>query len=201
MMLEPELKEQLNTIFANLQAEFVFDITVSAQHPNRKELLELLDDVTASSPRITSRVSEGEGITFVICKEGKPSGIKFRGVPGGHEFSSLLLAILNLDGKGKNFPDERISHRVSALKGPIHLSTYVMLDCTICPDIVQALNMMTILNSNITHETVIGDCFQGEMRWMKIARVPAIVAGTELLHVGTIDLEELLTVLEAKYNG
>ena len=85
-------------------------------------------------------------------KNGHKTGITFRGVPNGHEFTSLLLAILNLDGKGKNFPDEQVCNRVKALKGPIRLTTYVSLTCTNCPDVVQALNAMTTLNEAITHE-------------------------------------------------
>ena len=69
------------------------------------------------------QVSDGEGLEFILLKDGAKTGIKFRGVPNGHEFTSLLLAILNSDGKGKNFPDESICNRVKALNGPIHLTT------------------------------------------------------------------------------
>ena len=75
----------------------------------------------------------------------------------------MLLAILNLDGKGKNFPDEAVCNRVKALKGPIHLTTYVSLTCTNCPDVVQALNTMTTLNPAITHEMVDGALYQDEV--------------------------------------
>ena len=88
------------------------------------------------------RVSDGVDWNSFI-KDGAKTGIKFRGVPNGHEFTSLLLAILNSDGKGKNFPDESICNRVKALNGSIHLTTYVSLTCTNCPDVVQALNAMT----------------------------------------------------------
>ena len=73
-------------------------------------------------------VNEGSGLKFTIGKNGKPTEITFRAIPNGHEFTSLLLAILNLDGKGKNFPDEAVCNRVKALKGPIHLVTYVSLN-------------------------------------------------------------------------
>ena len=125
-MLEPALKEQLKGIFAGLEADFTFDISVSASHESRAELLELLSDV-AESDHITCMVNEGSGLKFTIGKNGKPTEITFRAIPNGHEFTSLLLAILNLDGKGKNFPDEAVCNRVKALKGPIHLVTYVSL--------------------------------------------------------------------------
>ena len=105
-MLEPALKEQLKGIFAGLEADFTFDISVSASHESRAELLELLSDVAECSDHITCMVNEGSGLKFTIGKNGKPTEITFRAIPNGHEFTSLLLAILNLDGKGKNFPDE-----------------------------------------------------------------------------------------------
>ena len=135
-MLESALKEQLKGIFAGLEANFTFDISVSSSHENKTELLELLGDVADCSDHITCVVNEGNALKFTLLKNGDRIGITFRGIPNGHEFTSLLLAILNLDGKGKNFPDEAVCNRVKALKGPIHLTTYVSLTCTNCPDVV-----------------------------------------------------------------
>lgn len=117
-MLDSALKEQLKDIFAGLGANFTFDINVSSQHEDRNELLELLEDVAACSDHLTCSVNEGDGLEFTILKNGARTGITFRGIPNGHEFTSLLLAILNLDGKGKNFPDEGVCNRVKALKVP-----------------------------------------------------------------------------------
>ncbi len=198
-MLETALKEQLRSIFSALEAEFTFDISASSQHANRSELLELLQDVASCSEHIDCRVKEGESLEFTIWKNGEETGIKFRGIPNGHEFTSLLLALLNLDGKGKNFPDENVCNRVKALKGPIHLSTYVSLTCTNCPDVVQALNAMTTLNGGITHEMVDGALFQEEVEALRIQGVPSVFADGKLLHVGRADFGELLAKLEAHY--
>ena len=198
-MLEPALKEQLKGIFAGLEADFTFDISVSASHESRAELLELLSDVAECSDHITCVVDEGSGLKFTIGKNGKPTGITFRAIPNGHEFTSLLLAILNLDGKGKNFPDEAVCNRVKALKGPIHLVTYVSLTCTNCPDVVQALNAMTTLNPFITHEMVDGALYQDEVDALKIQGVPSVFADGKLLHVGRGEFGELLAKLEAQY--
>lgn len=199
MRLEPELKEQLRGIFAGLEAHFTLDISASLQHENRNELLELLEDVAICSDHIACRVSEGDGLQFTLFKEGLKTGITFRGIPNGHEFTSLLLAILNLDGKGKNFPDEGVCNRVKALRGPIHLTTYVSLTCTNCPDVVQALNAMTTLNPGITHEMVDGALYQGEVAAKKIQAVPSVYADGKLLHVGRGEFGELLAKLEAQY--
>ena len=145
------------------------------------------------------RVSDGDGLEFILLKDGAKTGIKFRGVPNGHEFTSLLLAILNSDGKGKNFPDESICNRVKALNGSIHLTTYVSLTCTNCPDVVQALNAMTTLNPQIHHEMVDGAINQAEVDALKIQGVPSVFADGKLIHVGRGEFGELLSKLEAQY--
>lgn len=198
-MLESALKEQLKGIFADLGAYYIFDISVAKQHESRTELVELLEDVASCSDHLSCRISEGEGLEFILLKDGAKTGIKFRAVPNGHEFTSLLLAILNLDGKGKNIPDESIQNRVRALNGPIHLTTYVSLTCTNCPDIVQALNVMATLNPRICHETVDGAINQEEVDALKIQGVPSVFADGQLIHVGRGEFGELLAKLEERY--
>jgi alkyl hydroperoxide reductase subunit F len=198
-MLDTSLKEQLQTLFTDLNAHYVLDVAVSSQHESREELLELLNDFAACSDKISIRLREGKGLEFSLLKNGENTGIKFRGIPNGHEFTSLLLAILNCDGKGKNFPDEAITKRVKALKGNISLTTYVSLSCTNCPDVVQALNLMALLNENIRHEMVDGAINQEEADALKIQAVPAVYADGQLLHVGRSDFGELLNKLEARY--
>ena len=119
--------------------------------------------------------------------------------PTGHEFSSLLLAVLNADGQGKNFPDRSVCDRVRALNGPIRLTTDVSLTCTNCPDVVQALNAMVTLNPGVEHETVDGAIHQAEVAALNVQGVPSVFADGELLHVGRGDFGELLAKLEARY--
>lgn len=198
-MLDQALKEQLKSIFATLESHFTFDVTISPTHESKDELVGLLSDVADSSSKISLQVQDGEGLAFSILKNDINTNIKFRGVPNGHEFTSLLLAILNADGKGKNLPDETITKRIQALKGPIHLTTYVSLTCTNCPDVVQALNAITTLNKNISHEMVDGAINQAEVDALKLHGVPAVFADGELLHSGRSDFGELLAKLEAEY--
>lgn len=198
-MLDTSLKDQLKNIFAGLEAQYTLDAIVSSQHENRQELAEMLADVAECSAKITYRMKEGKELEFSILKNEQPTGIKFRGVPNGHEFTSLLLAILNADGKGKNFPDETTCNRVKALKGSINLTTYVSLTCTNCPDVIQALNAMTTLNPRIHHEMVDGALYQDEVDALKIQGVPAVFADGKLLHVGRGEFGELLNKLEARY--
>ena len=111
-MLTSELKEQVKTIFAHLEADYIFDITASQHHDSFVELTELLKDVADCSEKITCRVKDGSALEFAILKNQKETGIRFRGVPNGHEFTSLLMAILNSDGKGKNIPDEAVCKQI-----------------------------------------------------------------------------------------
>lgn len=198
-MLDSAMKDQLSGIFAGLTAEYIFDITVAPEHDSRQELLGLLNDVASCSDKLSTRLTDGEGLEFSLLKNGEKTGIKFRGVPNGHEFTSLLLAILNSDGKGKNIPDESICNRVKALNGPVKLTTYVSLTCTNCPDVVQALNTMATLNPEISHEMVDGAINQGEVDAMKVQGVPSVFADGKLIHVGRGDFGELLAKLEAQY--
>lgn len=200
-MLDTSLIEQLKGIFANLDSQYTFDIYVAANHESRNELINLLEDVASTSDKLSCKINEGQRLEFSILKDGVNTNIKFRGIPNGHEFTSLLLAILNSDGKGKNFPDEFIINRVKALKGDIKLTTYVSLTCTNCPDIVQALNLMCILNPSISHEMVDGALNQEEVDALKIQGVPAVFHEGKLLHSGRGEFGELLTKLEEKFGS
>lgn len=200
-MLEDALKNQLKTVFADLDSRYVLDISVAAGHESRGELLELLGDVASCSDKITCRVNEGEALSFAILKDGMPTGIVFRAVPNGHEFTSLLLAVLNSDGKGKNFPDAEVRRRIAALKGPVRITTYVSLTCTNCPDVVQALDLMAILHKDFVHEIVDGAIYEKEVEELKIQGVPAVFADGELIHAGRGDLGELLGKLETHYGS
>lgn len=139
-------------------------------------------------------------VRFDILKDGVPTGIRFRAVPGGHEFSSLVLAILNADQKGK-LPDPDITERIRALRGPIEVRTYVSLSCTNCPDVVQALNVMALLHGDLEHETIDGELCEDEVRRLGIQGVPSVVVLDRVIHVGRASLGDLLEALEERFPG
>ncbi|MDR1380342.1 MAG: alkyl hydroperoxide reductase subunit F, partial [Tannerella sp.] len=198
-MLDNSLKEQVKSIFENLSSSYIFDVYTADGHESRGELLELLEETAACSEKLQVRTNRGDGLEFYLLKDGVRTGIKFRMVPNGHEFSTLLLAVLNCDGKGKNFPDGFIQNRVKALNGNIHITTYISLTCTNCPDVAQALNLMSLINPNIRHEMVDGAINREEVERLKIQGVPAVFADGELVHSGKAGFGELLDRLEAKY--
>ncbi|MDR2497809.1 MAG: alkyl hydroperoxide reductase subunit F [Tannerellaceae bacterium] len=200
-MLDFETKDQVRNIFASLKGEYIFNATIPPQHESGEELLSLLTDVADCSDKISVLTSGGPALGFALLKNGQDTGIRFRGIPSGHEFSSLLLAVLNCDGLGKNIPDEGICQRITGLKGKIELTTYVSLTCTNCPDVVQTLNLMAILNENIVHEMVDGSLFEEEVNALRIQAVPSVYADGKLIHAGRAGLGELLSKLETIYGS
>lgn len=202
-MLDASIIQQVTSIFLNLDAQYTLLARISPLREEGTQMAEFLRDFATSSPKITIDIVEAEGdsLSFELLKNNMPTGVAFRGIPNGHEFTSLLLAILNADGKGKNLPDEGIARRVRALHGEINLQTYISLTCTNCPDVVQALNIFALLNPNIKHEMVDGALFQREVEAKGVQAVPSVFADGELLHVGRSSLGELLDKLESRYGS
>lgn len=200
-MLDIELKNQLKGIFSTLEGKYTLLIKTSTSHEKYSELVEMLTDFADCSVNIDSRIEEGEALEFSILKDNSETGIAFRAVPGGHEFTSLILAVLNADGKGKNLPDEFTTSRIKALNSPIKLTTYMSLSCTNCPDIVQALNIVALLNDGITHEAVDGALYEEEVNSLNVQAVPTVFADGEQFHVGRGGIVDLLDKLEVKYGS
>ena len=200
-MLDSTILQQVTEIFRNLEADYTFRISYAPLREESSQLIEFLNDLASTSPHLNIEKYEAEGNTlcFALLKNGKETGITFRGIPNGHEFTSLLLAVLNADGKGKNLPDEGIARRIQALQGDIRLQTYVSLTCTNCPDVVQTFNIMALYNPNIRHEMVDGALFQDEVNRLNVQSVPSVFANGKLLHVGRGSLGELLEKLEAAF--
>ena len=130
-MLDKDIISQVKTVFASLGSDFVFRLSGDPSLPKTKEMLEFLTDVVSCSPRLAVEMTDMPEVSPVFPFGAMaPHGITFRCIPGGHEFTSLLLAVLNADGKGKNLPDEATASRIKSLKGEIEISVFVSLDCT-----------------------------------------------------------------------
>ncbi len=155
-MLDAGMLEQLKGVFARLENSVTLEVG-SSSHADQRTLDTLVDQLASISEKI--RIERAESASTeprlrIPSQRGRGS-IEFRGVPGGHEFTSLVLAILNTDGKGK-LPDSGIQHRIQALKGPVHVKTFMSLTCENCPDVVQALNLMAALHADFRHEVIDG---------------------------------------------
>lgn len=198
-MLGTEMREQLRNLFHDLQAEITFTI-LDSSHTAQGELEEILNELVSTSEKLKiKKVSESASVpSFYLAKNGIKKGIAFRGIPNGHEFSSLILAILNIDGRGK-LPDLNIQKRIQNLAGPITLKTYISLSCENCPDVIQALNQMSLYHEDFTHEMVDGALVENEVEALNIQGVPSIVSNGTLLHSGKANFLDLLTKLEVYF--
>jgi alkyl hydroperoxide reductase subunit F len=198
-MLDQEIIEQLSGHFAALSQSYVLSLSPS-DHAQQGELRALLESLATTSTKLTV-IEQGprvSGLQFDLLRDSAPTGIRFRGIPGGHEFTSLVLAILNADGKGR-LPDEATQRRIRRLRGPIDLVTYVSLSCTNCPDVVQALNQMAVIHGDLRHTMVDGGLSPDEVSRRGIQAVPAVFAGEKLVHVGKTTVAELIDVLEEHF--
>jgi NADH-dependent peroxiredoxin subunit F len=195
-MLDQGIKDQLRTHFADLSATVTLALFAS-DHPKQAELREMLVEIASCGDKVafTELAQSTSGVQFDVLRDGQPTGIRFRAVPGGHEFTSLIVAVLNAGGKGK-LPDEGVQRRVRALKGPVRLRTYVSLSCTNCPDVVQALNQLALIHADFRHETIDGELAEADIGALGIQGVPAVVNGNAIVHVGRANLAELLETLE-----
>lgn len=198
-MFDKDTLAQLAQYFAPLKKQYTLRLSTQSSHPHYSEAQEMLSEIASTSEQITSAfVETPEGFVIELLIDGNPVGVSFRGIPGGHEFTSLLLAILNSDGIGKNIPDAGVQARIKALATPAEVRTYVSLSCTNCPDVVQTLNLIALLNSNISHAMVDGSYFPEEVESLGIASVPTVMLGDKVIHVGRGDLATLLNKLEAE---
>jgi len=196
-MLDQALNDQVKTVFSGLEDDYRFVVEAQA-HPAREELLSLLRDVASTSAKLSVEERPAHGLQFTIQKNGKPLPLLFKGIPGGHEFTTLILAVLHADGKGK-WPDKAVQNRIKALNGPIRLTSYISQSCVNCPDVVQSLNQMALIHTDFSHTMVEGTHFQNEIAQRKVQGVPAVFAGDILLHAGKADLAQLLEALEAHF--
>ena len=196
-MLDKEIKDQLQSVFSLLEGNYVLVAKVAAGHPSKKEFIDLIEAVANCSSHLNYREEEGDSPSLTILDDkGNFAPFEFRAIPTGHEFSSLILAILNFAGKGKNIPDDFIQQRIKELKGEHLLKTYISLTCTICPGVVQALNLIAIINPRVQHEIIDGGINVQEVETLGIQGVPSVYCENKLLHVGKANLATLLEKLE-----
>jgi alkyl hydroperoxide reductase subunit F len=200
-MLDAAIKTQLQDVYASLESSLTLRV-LSSTHDKQDELVSMLNDIASTSSKINvDVVSEtSEYPRFFLDKDGTPTGIAFTGIPGGHEFTSLVLALLNADGKGK-LPDEDTLKRVSRLKGAIHLRTFISLSCENCPEVVQALNVMALNHDNFEHEMIDGDVAIGDVEGLNLQGVPSVMSGNDLVSSGKVNFSDLLDRLESHFGA
>ncbi len=196
-MLDASLLAQLTTHFEKITrpVELVSSLD---DGPTSARLAELLDEIAAQSDRITVRRADDDARrpSFRVERVGTDVSVAFAGLPLGHELTSLVLAILQVGGRPSTASAE-VVHQIEQIEGPHHFETYFSQSCQNCPDVVQALNLMSILNPNISHTAIDGASFQDEVDARQVMAVPAVFLDGELWGSGRMSLEQIVTRLDA----
>lgn len=194
-MLDTNLKQQLNGYLQYIVNPI--EISVSGNDSDKSaELLALASEIAEMSPKIS--LTDGTNArkpSMSIAPQGQAPRVHFAGIPMGHEFTSLVLALLQSGGHPSK-ADPAVLEQVKNLKGEFHFETYISLSCHNCPDVVQALNLMSTLNPGITHTMIDGALFQDEVNERQIMAVPNVYLNGQPFSQGRISLEEIVAKLD-----
>ncbi|WLG93900.1 alkyl hydroperoxide reductase subunit F [Pseudomonas sp. Z1-14] len=195
-MLDANLKAQLKSYLERVTQpiEIVASLDDGAKS---QEMLALLKDVASLSNQITllDNGTDARKPSFSLNRPGADISLRFAGIPMGHEFTSLVLALLQVGGHPSKASVEVIE-QIRSLKGEFNFETYFSLSCQNCPDVVQALNLMAVLNPNIRHVAIDGALFQAEVDERQIMAVPSIYLNGVNFGQGRMGLEEILAKID-----
>ncbi|GAA4418531.1 alkyl hydroperoxide reductase subunit F [Advenella faeciporci] len=195
-MLDANIKTQLKTYLAMVSQpiEIVASLDDGAKS---KELKELLQEIASVSDRVTlnEQGTDSRKPSFTINRPGTDISVQFAGIPMGHEFTSLVLALLQVGGHPIKL-DEAVIEQIRNLDGDYKFETYFSLSCQNCPDVVQALNVMSIINPRIKHVAIDGALFQDEVDSRQIMSVPTMFLNGESFGQGRSSVEEILAKLD-----
>ncbi len=195
-MLDAGLKTQLSTYLQNLRQpiELVATLDDSAGSAEMKALLE---DIVATSDKVSLNLTgdDARKPSFAITRAANDADVRFAGLPLGHEFTSLVLALLHVGGHPPRL-DAEVIERIKALDGDYRFETYFSQSCQNCPDVVQALNTMSALNPRIRHVAIDGALFKAEVEAREVMAVPTILLNGQPFGQGRMDVEQILAKLD-----
>jgi alkyl hydroperoxide reductase subunit F len=200
-MLDADLKSELQGYLTRISQPVEIIAAVDGGDKSR-EMIELLHDIESLSGLLS--VVQGDEAqlkpSFALRGPGAATRVCFAGVPLGHEFSSLVLALLQAGGYPPKL-DDAVAAQIRALDGDFYFETFVSLSCQSCPDVVQALNTMAALNPGIRHTMIDGAVFQEEVERRQVLAVPAVFLNGKPFGQGRMELAEILLKLDAGATG
>lgn len=198
-MLDANLKDQLKAYLEKLQQPIEL-VAAYDDSDKAKELKELLEEIEPLSDKIGLRTEDRQDVrrpSFAIQRVGSDVAVRFAGIPMGHEFTSLVLALLQVGGHPSKASREVIE-QIQSLDGEYEFETFFSLSCQNCPDVVQALNLMSVLNPKIKHTAIDGALFQDEVEQKEVMAVPSVFLNGEPWSQGRMTLEEIVSRLDSK---
>jgi len=193
-MLDAEIKSQLNQYLALMEGDVVLKVSAGSDNVS-KEMLDLLDEVSSMSSKISVEKTELRRTpSFSVNRVGEDTGVIFAGIPLGHEFSSFILALLQVSGRAPKV-DQKVIEQMKSINGEYHFESYISLSCHNCPEVVQSLNLLSILNPGITHTMIDGAAYKEEAESKNVQAVPSVFLNGEFFAGGRLTLEEILAKL------
>ncbi|HCV53074.1 MAG TPA: alkyl hydroperoxide reductase subunit F, partial [Exiguobacterium sp.] len=194
MALAPDIKAQLAQYLELLEGDLVLAVSAGTDAVSL-EMSALVEEIASMTPRISvEQASLPRTPSFTVNRVGETSGITFAGIPLGHEFTSLVLALLQVSGRAPKV-DADVIKQIQGIQETYHFESYISLSCHNCPDVVQALNVMSVLNPNISHTMIDGAAFKEEVEQKEIMAVPTVFVNGEAFGNGRMSLEEILAKL------
>jgi alkyl hydroperoxide reductase subunit F len=197
-MLDANLKQQLQAYLGRMTQPIEIVATLDSSDA-AGEMRELLDELSTLSSLITLRQHEADGSvrapSFSVSRVGADMGIRFAGIPMGHEFTSLVLALLQAGGHPPK-ADAAVVEQIKTLDGDFDFEVYISLSCQNCPDVVQALNLMAVLNPRVRATMIDGALFQAEVESKQIMAVPTVHLNGRPFGQGRMSVEEILAKLD-----
>ena len=198
-MLDTNIKNQLTSHFASITSPV--ELLIALDDSNKStELKNLANDLASLSDKFSVRDNPNQDVrrpSMVVSSPINNTQITFAGVPMGHEFTSLILALLHTGGHPSKASETEIE-QIKSLPGPLNFEVYISLSCQTCPQVVQALNLMAAHNENITATMIDGALFQDEVNERNILAVPAVYLNGELFSQGAVNLTDILNKVDTK---
>lgn len=192
MALDADIKQQLTQYLQLLESDVVITVSVDSSSAS-SDMLGFLNEIVSMSPRL--KLEQRNLVRTPSFRVG--SRVTFAGIPMGHEFTSFIMALLQVSGRKPKI-DDKVIDQIKSIKGSYDFVTYVSLSCHNCPDVVQALNIMSVLNQNITHTMVDGGVFQKEVEDNNIMAVPSVYMNGNMFGAGRMMIEEILAKMGSK---
>lgn len=194
MILDAEIKQQLAGYLELMENDVLIKVSAADDSVSR-DMEALIGELASMSSKIkVEKASLSRTPSFSINRPDEDTGIVFAGIPLGHEFSSLVLALLQVSGRAPKV-DPGVIERIKRLNGEYRFETYISLSCNNCPEVVQALNLMSILNKKISHTMIDGAVYKDEVESKDIMAVPSVYLNGEFFAGGRMDVEEILNKL------
>lgn len=194
MALDQDIKNQLEQYLQMLEGDIVLKVSAGSDDAST-EMLALVEEIASMSSQITLEKTQlSRTPSFSVNRVGEDTGVIFAGTPLGHEFTSLVLALLQVSGRAPKV-EQSVIDQIKSIQGEYTFETYISLSCHNCPDVVQALNLMSVLNPGISHTMIDGAAFKEEVERKEIMSVPSVYLNGEFFESGRMTIEEILAKL------